>query len=396
MPTLFVGNFDFEHELAGAQPGSLPGGLRRINDELAFAWLAVASDGDAILGPTDVEAGFLEAAAHAGLPRVSLIARDADIAGALIRLAPLAEWRLQPWGWSESASRLARRVGLPESAVGTESIRQANSRRFSSELEREWGVGLEGAGEVRSIDELADVLSSLSIEARWVVKAEFGMSARERILGTGRSLTETSASWVRKRLARDGAVFFEPWVERLDEAGLQLEVPAAGEPILVGITSLLTDSSGGYCGSRFEVNDRLNEVYAPAVDVALQAAKRLQQVGYRGPLGIDAMRYRRSDGSWGLRPLQDINARLTMGRLSLSLRRFLAPGETGVWCHVRWNRDATRTPSQWFDAFVSALPAGARCLRMSPFEVNGTPTQLGMMGIFGLTSYVAVESSMLR
>ena len=39
------------------------------------------------------------------------------------------------------------------------------------------------------------------------------------------------------------------------------------------------------------------------------AAERLQDCGYFGPLGVDAMRYRLPDGSVHLRPLQDINAR---------------------------------------------------------------------------------------
>ncbi|OYW15327.1 MAG: hypothetical protein B7Z55_15100, partial [Planctomycetales bacterium 12-60-4] len=51
------------------------------------------------------------------------------------------------------------------------------------------------------------------------------------------------------------------------------------------------------------------------------AGNELQAAGYFGPVGIDAMWYRDANGKLACRPLQDINARWTMGRLALGWRR---------------------------------------------------------------------------
>jgi len=55
------------------------------------------------------------------------------------------------------------------------------------------------------------------------------MSARERILGQG-PVTAADQNWLRRRIDLYGAVFFEPWVERIEEAGIQIEIPSIGSP----------------------------------------------------------------------------------------------------------------------------------------------------------------------
>jgi hypothetical protein len=127
-------------------------------------------------------------------------------------------------------------------------------------------------------------------------------------------------------------VFVEPYVERLDEAGLQWEIPrrGRGEPRLAGITPLMVDSEGQYRGSLFATDEPLEEKWSFAVDTTRQVASELQQLGYFGSLGIDAMQYRDAIGNVRIRPLQDVNARWTMGRLSLGCQRWIQAGETGA------------------------------------------------------------------
>jgi hypothetical protein len=43
--------------------------------------------------------------------------------------------------------------------------------------------------------------------------------------------------------------------------------------------------------------------------------------GYVGPVGIDAMVYRRSNGSLALKPVVEVNVRMTMGRVALELQK---------------------------------------------------------------------------
>ena len=99
--------------------------------------------------------------------------------------------------------------------------------------------------------------------------------------------------WVQKQLAENEAVYFEPWVDRIEEVGVQFTIPKEGEPLLEGITPLLTDHVGTYRGSRFRgASCQLarSDEFAAVLDIVTQAAQRIQQHGYFGPLGIDAMR----------------------------------------------------------------------------------------------------------
>lgn len=223
-------------------------------------------------------------------------------------------------------------------------VREGNSREWSFSLEQELGVSLLVAARLDRIEDFADAVRRSASEFGepaddhgWVVKANFGMAARERLLGRGMTLTSAQRSWLSRRLDADGVVFFEPWLRRRAEVGIQWTLPplGEGEPKLEGITPLLCDSQGGYRGSEFSLDTSIPHEWQRAVEVCEQAAKRLQKLGYWGPLGIDSAIYEDSAGTVHVRPLQDINARYTMGRLALGFRRLLRPGEHGMWRHGR-------------------------------------------------------------
>ncbi len=75
------------------------------------------------------------------------------------------------------------------------------------------------------------------------------MSGREarRGWGTRGSTRATRRNWARATAASSRTtIIFEPIVERLAEAGIQIEIPTTGEPALVGVTPLLVDRSGVY------------------------------------------------------------------------------------------------------------------------------------------------------
>ena len=100
---------------------------------------------------------------------------------------------------------------------------------------------------------------------------------------------------------------------------------------------MIVDERGQYAGSWFAGYESRplaqHPLWHDAISTALRAATHLQSQGYFGPVGIDAMLYRDTDGSLRIRPLQDINARWTMGRLSLGLQRLIGQGQRGVWLH---------------------------------------------------------------
>lgn len=325
-PRLFIGNFDFEHRLAdpGRDP---PEKLNRFNAELASAWLAIAADGDLVWTPLAFDEEFWSETQLAGLPRVTPLYSLVE--------AP-REVECVPWGWSVEVRRWSEQAGWQMMAPAAEAVSLANSRRTSASLETEWNCGLPGSRPVESLADVNQAIQSLGLEQRWVIKAEFGMSARERILGRGNP-AESDVHWIERRLKQQGVVFIEPWVDRFGEVGLQFDVPRQGSPQFVGATPMVVDARGQYAGSWFSYRPLRFPAEQPlwdhAISVAMSAASRIQSLGYFGPLGIDAMVYRGENGLPQVRPLQDINARWTMGRLSLGWRRFLGPEEEGFWWH---------------------------------------------------------------
>lgn len=332
MPRLFLGNFYFEHELAAPPAWKPTASMSRIAAERASLWIAIADEGDFIVTPEPIEAEFWKKLASHGLPRVTTVSHPDQ--------CDAKDCTLVPWGWSPQVRALSATTPQP----GDSSVRQGNSRAWSFALEQELGVALPGAARLTRVEDLgglvarsASVWDEVVDEHRWVIKANFGMAARERLLGRGSQLSESSNRWLQRRLAADGAVFFEPWRPRRDEVGIQWEIPqpGGGSPQWMGVTPLFTGPGGEYRGSEFSWLESIPPHWEHAVAVTEQVAVRLQQLGYFGPLGIDAAIYEAANGHTIERPLQDINARFTMGRLALGLRRRLRPNEQGLWWHGR-------------------------------------------------------------
>lgn len=382
MPRLFYGNFDFEHRLAdaGNEPSQV---LKRLNAELASSWLAIADDGDLIWTPSPIDTQFWVEAVQNQLPNVLPITSLAHVP---------RQTELIPWGWSDEVRKWGARSGWQMNAPTDEAIRWANSRATSAELEQRWSVGLPDAARIESVEQFQSALPRLlASNERWVVKALFSMSARERILGRGPA-TAAEMNWIRRRILAQGVVFLEPWVERIEEIGMQFDVPATGSPRLMGVTPMRVDERGQYAGSMFSQDHSRDHPqdhsedqpgnssdsqwdhheWAAAITVGLRAAEILQSQGYFGPLGIDAMSYRDSTGARQIRPLQDINARWTMGRLSLGWRRLLRLYEHGVWVHGA-REHGVQQKDEESTGDESIHEEVTRTIRTSPLFVGGIP-----------------------
>jgi hypothetical protein len=159
------------------------------------------------------------------------------------------------------------------------------------------------------------------------------------------------------------------------EAGIQFSIARDGTVLVEGIVGTMYRGGalavGDYSLSEDEV-DAWREAIAIAADVANAAA----DLGYFGPLGIDAMRYRDRDGSVKLRPIQDVNARWTMGRLCLGHQRLLRPGERG-----RWLFGPTAV-----DIESSAVVPGRRIIHTSPEQIAGQPVKLSTVVVIDSSS----------
>lgn len=361
---LFLGNFDFEHQLAADAPRTPSAKITRLNAERAAAWLALATAEDLILVPEPWSDDFLASGLLGGKERPQITTPQEFFA----RPASAAE--LVPWGWSRDVLRWGAERRLNMMAPDCEAVAAVNCRLFARHLETAEQCGLIGSALIAAPAEVLAAVAAAGHPARWVLKSRFGMSGRECWLGRQREFPEAAERWLRKRLARDGGVLFEPWVENLGEAGLQWDIPAQGAPVLRGVVPLICTPEGAYLGSRVLPDPLVIPEWEAAIEISRRAAWAAQQRGYFGPLGIDAMRYRNADGKISLRPIQDINARWTMGRLALGWRRFLRPGELASWLHL----PSRQVTSQ--DGEPTPLPAGCRLLATSPTEIGGRPCRV--------------------
>jgi len=380
MSRLLYGNFDFEHELiSSAYNRSFR--LNRLNAELTTHLLAFADDGDRLFYPSKAPTDFLSEASLAGFAAVR-----ADVSDG--RMDPGLSF--VPWGWSKQACRFAVNRGLSWDAPLIEAVTAANSRQFSHVTEQRSLSAIPGAAEVDSLESLrisirqaTDSWKYQTTDLRWILKAEFGMSGRERISGCSTEISDSQANWIQRRLKAGERLYFEPQVVSLFELSTQWQIIDSGSsqgqlsvPELIGTTQLLTDAAGQFLGSvligestsgvcsfadpEFQLSRELLErIHTAARDVAGE----VQRLGYFGPLGIDSMVYRGPDGEPAVRPVQDVNARLTMGRIALAWFRRFADTARPAWLLV---------PTEWLQAEGEvASPSNAARRLTSPQVVAG-------------------------
>ena len=286
-------------------------------------------------------------------------------------------WDVVPWGWSRAAVALFRKAGLSVCAPDSEVVRSINSRQFQSTFDA--AIEIDGPQRVDSFGTLcrsqAEVTNAIKAACEysqrgWVIKADLSHASRNRLLGTSNDLRREQRAWLESRFDSGECVYVEPWVERISECGLQFFVPKSGSPAatieFIGAAEMVNDEAGRYLGSI--VRSSLHEaIWQPAIEHCLQIARSAGALGYFGPLGIDCMVFRcpKQNRQW-LRFSHDINGRLTMGRIALSLRRFLEFGEIGVWIHAEMNSGLRNGKTA-----DEVLPGGVRIIHTGPGRIGG-------------------------
>ena len=310
-------NADFETELA-ASGGAYrrPASFVALNRRLAPHLLLLARAGDALLCEECPTEPLISEAARRGVELLTLSSAKKQ-PGRIFT----------PWGWTPGTIALAGRVGARVPPVSIDTVRRVNSKLWSHALESELGVAMPGARAAASFAELAEAVALACPRAddKWVIKSPFGFAARERVLGRGARLEGAQATWARRQFAKGETLIFQPWLERVREYGVTMEIASGGEINLLGISDLQTNGAGtgtGYLlGRQIDASRR-----AELEQMALVVGARLFREGYVGPAGVDALEHTR-----GLHPLLEINARYTMGFVALAVERALSPRTPILW-----------------------------------------------------------------
>jgi hypothetical protein len=343
-----VYTFDPEVEaVAGGLPRTATGA--RVARDLAGVLVLVAGRDDVVVAPRAPTPGFLAELARAGvtLPEV--------VEGALPPGRSVAEVR--PWG--DSRWRV-----LFEKPWAAERLRE---------------LGGDAGVTCRSWEEVLAVATP-----GHVLKAPLGTAGRGM-----RRFGPDAEAWARGVLSSQGAVLVERWLDRAVDLSVQFDVGDDGV-VCHPWGRFLTDDRGRYRGA---VLGRALDDVAPAVrrllatesprleEAALHLGRAMAALGFRGPAGLDALVHRTADG-YALKPIVELNPRMTMGRVAKALEKRVRPGRVGLWVQV--SRDEARA------AGFPGLSDWAAALRArAPLAVAGAPPQVTGGALFTTDPAVA-------
>jgi hypothetical protein len=410
---LLFSNLTFEEELAG-HVRSPSAATRQITSELAPLMLHLADDGDRLITDDRLEWPRHLQHLNARTIRVTQAARMA----ATSHTTPVQQF--VPWGWSEVAFETARQCGFRAELlpVAAQAVARVNGRSFNAQLDPvlgpaavDWPFMEDGQAtfgrvcrDLNQWQRAVDRLASGGYE-RVVTKPQFAHAARNRLLsGTG-ELNTQQRSWVMKQLRTAGMVYVEPWVDVQHQAGLQFQIEAeasdstGADVSIVARTGLRTDRGGRYQGTLLwpdaasadcELRRAFDAEWKDSVEFGIEVCRVAFEAGYRGPLGIDTFSFLTPDGTSGCRPCNDINARWTMGRVAVALRRHCMSDETSIWLHAAVRQIESILPSG-LNSSGQPEDGDVRAIGTSPRQVNGRPVNTGSVLIAAKNPTAAME-----
>ncbi|MCP4846788.1 MAG: ferritin-like domain-containing protein [Verrucomicrobiaceae bacterium] len=246
---------------------------------------------------------------------------------------------LRPWAWSPDAVDALRpyAAGVSE-RVDWQWRDDFPAEWFSKEiglcLEQVLGVSDDRAVVCRNVESAM----ALSGEGTFLFKAAYACAGR----GHRRSDRDLDGlrRWLGNVISGHGCVIAEPWLERVMDFSALYEVKA-GRVDLVGMTRIENDASGRFRGISVApkwsklLGEEVAEFLFSEVQCMQWYERKIPEAiadllpGYCGPVGVDAMVHRRSDGTLALRHVVELNVRMTMGRVALELQKKLAPSGWG-------------------------------------------------------------------
>jgi len=238
-----------------------------------------------------------------------------------------------------------------------------------------------------AVNSLAEALAAIATIRRRghhkiIVKEALGLAGSNAMRLFEPDLLASHRRWMAHAVGNDRQLVVEPWLERVLDFSVQLEMTADGLK-LCGYTGLLNDAKGQFQGNVAapghqkkipadlialfseppDIAQRLHALYA---EIFALLEEELRRANYLGPVGIDAFAYRGADGKVRLKPIVEINPRYTMGRLTVELMKQVAPGSHGVFRLVR----RKQAQAEGLDDF----PAYARSLgERFPLRLEGEP-----------------------
>lgn len=280
---------------------------------------------------------------------------------------------LIPWGVTPSVKELLRTLKLEDRLPSCEAVKRVNSKIYSHQLEQEWNCSIPGSCLVDSVQSLERAVEQCATD--WVLKHPFGVGGRERLLGHLGEVLPQARNWTEKRLRTTEQLVFEPWLKKSSEFSHHYHISSDGEVDYLGKTQMWTGDDGSYLESLVNPKDDLQPP-----EWGTRACDALTRSGYWGPVGLDGMTGE-FNGQPFHRPLTEINARYSFGRMALELGRLIPKGRPYAWWQPK--RDDARLVGELALPFkritqresgVFRLPEWLQSKRSSAFVVTGDST----------------------
>lgn len=362
-PAVYLFNPLAESLMSRGVSGKPSRALSALQEDLANLPQFLSRADDVVLVPHRPRTEFLTDLKLAGfdLPQFEQLAKHALAEHSPLRTRKIGA--LRPWAWSPDSLQVLTPLmpNLPPDTPRVQAqwwesqIKPLYSKAWSAALlgqflaqrtDRDWlcldeHVGLCAA----HATEAFDLVESLRQRGhhRLVAKALFGLAGQSALRLWEPHLLDAQKTWIRRQLDRDGALIIEPWLDRVLDFSVQWEMSPRGLR-QVGWVKMIADHRGQYLASvcepkftmgldrslaewlRGQGRSRTEKLYQ---DLAHFLEPKLHEAGFQGALGIDAMVYRDIQGHLRLKPIVEINARYTMGRVALELMRYAATGTCG-------------------------------------------------------------------
>lgn len=380
-----------------------------LQSDLAFLPAYLAKQGDIVLLPQLPSRTFLETLQSYGFTLPETITYSTCDSPAIDRKLG----HLSPWAWTpdsidffrQAAKSLTRHQNLD--TRWSNEIRQLHSKAFAAQLGKTlsenlksetWIAPTETYAELAySIEQLLAIRENLQRigYSNTAFKAPFSTAAGGiRCLMKGESPSPAFLNWAKTTLQMQKSVLVEPWLDRVFDFSLQLD--HQGETTkLIAYTRLKNNARGQFQGiitnaftlglpqelirfmmERRSGKPRLYQLFEQELIPLIE--NRLNSSGYTGNLGIDAFIYRSPQGELRLKPLIEINARTTMGRVAVEISKRLASGSVGLF-QIQTKSQLKKNGYRSFVDFVSAFA------REFPITLNSKKLNQIESGSFALT-----------
>ncbi len=316
-------NADFDATLRGV-PSLLETAENSYIHEMAWHYLFAAREPDRIILHSPLPQDFIGYLSNKGLP----------IPHTTLHPNWCTEATFTPFGWNAHTVGLRQRYTNQPDFPDLSVVKKANSRAFSYALEHALHPPEESGGLFQSWTELKSFLDAHPRPGGWMLKGDHGYAGTANKRIPAGPINDAEQKILMQIFTDHGQAVLEPWQDRLIDLAVNFNVkPGGGIKDFCG-HELFNSQDGTFLGVKLSSNRLPPEPWLePLRATAVALGLALDQLGYFGPVSLDAYVWRSEKGPQ-LRSMVDVNARQSMALPIHGLGHRL-PGKILLWTWMK-------------------------------------------------------------